>query len=430
MSYRPPHSIYTTPRRSNSTASSRYGANAEDDANRYSVPPAVLRKSGAPPGNSTGFPSFPSTSSAPPTFRSSSEPTSASARWHIGEHDGQFYDVRNDDSEMVCEEDVYGSPRQGRDDERSDLSVMAPPPAPSRPGPGRGGAGRHPMWHLTSFFTGGSPHPHPSVASRTPSPRPVSGYDDMPVSPPEPRRILCGSALFRDNDHRHGSGRRTTSNAAEDEECRDESSPFPVQARYQFGQPKRMSVQAPLPLCNHEMIGHPSFKIHRMRLPSHLLPLLDTIISGCEMHASNLRNGWQTDLYSLTKQDIALREIPHIYNAAKPIVSYIKKAAAFISGAKGVRMDRNQPHVLKYDCQNGRGHTGVELHHDKCDFTANLVLSRSDTYEGGGTYFPDADAVVRLERGSFLIHPGTLVHGGVNISHGSRYLMVMFMDKA
>ena len=47
-----------------------------------------------------------------------------------------------------------------------------------------------------------------------------------------------------------------------------------------------------------------------------------------------------------------------------------------------VRIDRNQPHVLKYSAEDK--HTGVELHHDKCDLTANIMLSRSSTYDGGG----------------------------------------------
>jgi len=42
------------------------------------------------------------------------------------------------------------------------------------------------------------------------------------------------------------------------------------------------------------------------------------------------------------------------------------------------------------------------------------------------TYFPDANETVRLEFGEFLIHPGNLVHGGVDITQGSRYLMIMF----
>jgi predicted 2-oxoglutarate/Fe(II)-dependent dioxygenase YbiX len=68
----------------------------------------------------------------------------------------------------------------------------------------------------------------------------------------------------------------------------------------------------------------------------------------------------------------------------------------------------------------------VELHHDRCDVTANLALSKSTDYEGGGTLLADAGTVIRLEQGEFLLHPGSLVHGGMDISSGTRFLLVTF----
>lgn len=124
----------------------------------------------------------------------------------------------------------------------------------------------------------------------------------------------------------------------------------------------------------------------------------------------------------MTKQDIALREIPNVYDIAKPVTSYIYRATALMYGIQTMKVDHNQPHVLKYDSF----HTGVELHHDKSDITMNVMLSRSDTYGGGGTFFPEANQNVRLEFGEFLLHPGSAVHGGTPITGGSRYLMVIF----
>jgi len=86
--------------------------------------------------------------------------------------------------------------------------------------------------------------------------------------------------------------------------------------------------------------------------------------------------------------------------------------------------------------------SGVTLHHDKCDITANIMLSRPSEYEGGGTYFSEIDQTVRLDFGELLVgrvrieiegrpnssyslsfayyenlspklHPGRLVHSGV-----------------
>ena len=92
----------------------------------------------------------------------------------------------------------------------------------------------------------------------------------------------------------------------------------------------------------------------------------------------------RTYLYSLTKQDIPLRDVPGMYEAARPIVHYIRHQIEAAYQIKTIRIDRNQPHVLKYSAEEGSAHTGVELHHDKCDLTANLMMSRSDAYVGGG----------------------------------------------
>ncbi len=100
----------------------------------------------------------------------------------------------------------------------------------------------------------------------------------------------------------------------------------------------------------------------------------------------------------------------------------MKKIACQIYNVPELTYDHSQPHVLKYTEQ----HTGVELHHDKSDITMNLMMSRSNTYEGGGTFFPAADENVRLEFGEFILHPGQIVHGGTDISSGSRILMVLF----
>lgn len=44
----------------------------------------------------------------------------------------------------------------------------------------------------------------------------------------------------------------------------------------------------------------------------------------------------------------------------------------------------------------------------------------------GRTMFPDINKIVRLKFGEFLLHPGSLVHAGVDITHGNRYLYVLF----
>lgn len=187
--------------------------------------------------------------------------------------------------------------------------------------------------HQTHAHPTSSSHRHPRTPKRSPS---TKKNRHQLLSPPKPRRVAFN---------------------------RQTSPRCPVQSR-------RTPKLAPVPN---------SLGLHRIRLPSHLLHILDTIVLGCEAHAITLDGGWATDLYSLTKQDIALREIPALYHAAKPIIKYIHRTMEHIYGVS-LRMDRNQPHVLKYDGK----HSGVELHHDQCDITANLCLSRTTSYVGGG----------------------------------------------
>ena len=155
-----------------------------------------------------------------------------------------------------------------------------------------------------------------------------------------------------------------------------------------------------------------------------MLLIVNLVVAGCENHTKKSRNGWHTELYSLTKQDVAIRNIPEVYKFAKPIIKYVSEMASIIYGIQGLVMDRNQPHVLKYEGH----HRGVQLHHDNSDITVNLMLSRSNAYIDGGTYFEEANENVRLEFGEFLLHPGQCVHKGSDISGGTRYLMVMFAD--
>lgn len=68
------------------------------------------------------------------------------------------------------------------------------------------------------------------------------------------------------------------------------------------------------------------------------------------------------------------------------------------------------------------------MHYDGCDITWQLMLTRLDEYEGGGTYFRCLRKTLKLEQGQVLIHPGELYHKGLDITSGIRYLIVCFMD--
>jgi len=65
---------------------------------------------------------------------------------------------------------------------------------------------------------------------------------------------------------------------------------------------------------------------------------------------------------------------------------------------------------------------------DGCNVTWNLMLSRITDYDGGGTYIRTLGKTIKLHQGQVLVHPGELFHKGVDITRGTRYLAVCFVD--
>jgi hypothetical protein len=123
-------------------------------------------------------------------------------------------------------------------------------------------------------------------------------------------------------------------------------------------------TSSPLPYLRYERIGDPSLRVFRLRLPRELASRLDGIIAHSERHAQALPGGWKTDLYSLTKQDMALRDIPGMTQRIHPVFDYISQAIQVLYGCRKVVVDKNQPHILKYSIQSG--HTGGKSSQDFC----------------------------------------------------------------
>ena len=56
------------------------------------------------------------------------------------------------------------------------------------------------------------------------------------------------------------------------------------------------------------------------------------------------------------------------------------------------------------------------------------MLSRSTDYDGGGTFIRCLGKTIKLHQGQVLVHPGDLFHKGVDITRGTRCLIVCFLD--
>jgi hypothetical protein len=106
----------------------------------------------------------------------------------------------------------------------------------------------------------------------------------------------------------------------------------------------------------YEIIGDPSLQIYKCKLPKNMMPLLGQILDLSNQYASTLPDQWRTELYSLTKQDLCLHDVPGCSKLTRPISNYLKRSIATLYGSHHVHVDRNQPHIVKYSLESG--HTG------------------------------------------------------------------------
>ena len=119
----------------------------------------------------------------------------------------------------------------------------------------------------------------------------------------------------------------------------------------------RITSSSPRPALSYERIGDPSLGIFKLRLPEFMIDTLDDVVALAENHVATTRQGsWKTELYSLTRQDMAMRQIPGMKALIDPVLDYLTKTMEAMYGCRQVLMDQNQPHILKYSIDSR--HTG------------------------------------------------------------------------
>jgi hypothetical protein len=86
--------------------------------------------------------------------------------------------------------------------------------------------------------------------------------------------------------------------------------------------------------------------------------------------------------------------------------------------------------VCKYSAGEG-AQRGLGLHTDGCDWSANVLLSDPSAFTKGGTRFPSLvpSDIIPL-RGEMLVHSGSIEHMGLEITSGTRYILVVFLNVA
>lgn len=81
--------------------------------------------------------------------------------------------------------------------------------------------------------------------------------------------------------------------------------------------------------------------------------------------------------------------------------------------------------LVKYSASQQRG---LKIHTDGCLFSLTLLISDPKNFEGGGTYYQSIDKVLHLNQGDVAYHDAHVMHSGIDITKGTRYILVGFID--
>jgi hypothetical protein len=130
-----------------------------------------------------------------------------------------------------------------------------------------------------------------------------------------------------------------------------------------------------------EVLGPKHLQIFKVTLPFDATIVFQKIINAYEaqrdVHHSCNNPRPEPSLYSLTKHDIAVADLPgNMLDIVQDMQTYIVTAIQnlyYIPFSQRIHMDPHQPHVLKYDASNEQSFRSVPLHHDCCHSKYQII---------------------------------------------------------
>lgn len=81
--------------------------------------------------------------------------------------------------------------------------------------------------------------------------------------------------------------------------------------------------------------------------------------------------------------------------------------------------------VVKYDSFQQKG---IAPHRDRSHLSFNIALNNDEMYKGGGTHMLALKKTYNIKIGDVLMHSSGIVHSGVDVSVGTRYILVGFVN--
>jgi hypothetical protein len=138
------------------------------------------------------------------------------------------------------------------------------------------------------------------------------------------------------------------------------------------------------------------------------------------------QSNWTTDRHSA----FPTTDIPIRSNTDLQFLEPLVKERLFVELANYYRFNASDLEfrdifLVQYAAHAQRG---LKLHTDGCLFSLTLLISHENDFEGGGTYYQSIDKVIHLEQGDCAYHDARVMHSGIDITKGSRYILVAFID--
>lgn len=158
--------------------------------------------------------------------------------------------------------------------------------------------------------------------------------------------------------------------------------------------------------------------IHRQLLS---LTECQHILEVCERQTE-----WTTDRHSaFATTDIPIRSDPQLAHLEQVVKDRLFPELAEYYEFKESDIEFRDIFLVKY---NVNAQKGLKIHTDGCLFSLTLLVSNPNDFEGGGTYYQSIDQVLHLGQGDVAYHDARVMHSGIDITKGSRYILVAFID--
>ena len=135
---------------------------------------------------------------------------------------------------------------------------------------------------------------------------------------------------------------------------------------------------------------------------------------------------WTKDRHSaFATTDIPIRDNPQLNHLEPLIKQRLFPELANHYQFKPEDLEFRDIFLVKY---SANAQKGLKIHTDGCLFSLTLLISHPDDFEGGGTYYKSIDKVLHLNQGDVAYHDACVMHSGIDITKGTRYILVGFID--